>query len=107
MKKLFYKPQIDRLEFLVNYILSLAVMIVGIFSTDSPKASFIWLVSASTLFVCAVAYMVFFAVVPRLVSAGLSRWFGLLLLIPPIYPIIFLFLVFCPAGHFAKNDTAT
>ena len=106
MKNIFSKPPIGRLAFLGRYILSIMLMIFGAFGTDSPNTNVFLMLLVSVLFFVGAIYMVCFAIIPRLVSVGLSKWFALLVLIPPIYPLLFLFLIFCPAGQFVKHDTA-
>jgi len=105
MKKILFSSPIGRLAFFGRYICSIMFMMVGVFATDSPKADIFFVIIASALFFGGAIYMIAFTVIPRLVSVGLSRWFALLVLIPPIYPIIFLFLVFCPEGQFVKHET--
>ena len=105
MKDIFFSSPIGRLAFLGRYVLSIILMMAGVFATDSPMAGILADIFASVLFFSGAIYMCFYAIVPRLVSVGLSKYLALLVLIPMIYPLLFLFFVFCPAGQFVKHDT--
>jgi len=50
-------------------------------------------------------YLVRFGVMARLRSTGLSSWFTLLILIPPINVLFLFFLFFCPIKAFAKKKS--
>ena len=105
MKHIFFKSPIGRLAFLGRHTLAMMLMMVGVFSADSPKADGLAIGIAASLFFGGAIYMLVFTIIPRFMSVGLSRWFALLILVPPIYPLIFLFLLFCPEGQFVKHET--
>ena len=53
----------------------------------------------------ATIYIIGFAIFPRLVSVGVSRWFSLLYFVPVVNLGFILFLAFCPIGNFTKHET--
>jgi uncharacterized membrane protein YhaH (DUF805 family) len=105
-----FSSPIGRLAFLGRYILALVLLGVGGASlsivVESQNAMLVpFLMPLVLVFgLLGLVYMVGFALFPRLVSVGLSKWFALLLFVPPVSLPFVLFLLFCPAGRFSRHD---
>lgn len=101
-----FSSPIGRLAFLGRYFLALVLMGVGgaILGIANQNQNVILMLVSIALEVPGIIYIIGFTMFPRLVSVGMSKWFTLLLFVPFVNLLFVLFLLFCPAGKFVKND---
>jgi hypothetical protein len=106
MVNLFSTP-IGRLAFLARYFLAAFVIGVGaalLGFADSPHAgSLVVLLLGGIIEIFGLIYLIRFTIFARLTSIGLSRWWILLLLVPLVNCVFFLYLLFCPGGRFVRS----
>jgi hypothetical protein len=98
-----FSSPIGRLMFLVRVFPAFLLMYGGvlfILAKQSVNVDIIFLFLA----VLVTIYVIGFAICPRLVSIGMSRWFSLLYFVPILGLPLILFLLFCPAGQFTRHD---
>ena len=101
-----FSSPIGRLAFLGRYILALVPLAVGgvVLGIGNQNQNVILMLLSLALEVSGLVYIIGFAMFPRLASVGMSKWFTLLLFVPFVNFLFVLFLSFCPAGKFIKND---
>ncbi len=101
-----FSSPIGRLAFLGRYILATVPLMVGgvIVGIGNQNQNVMLMLLSLVLEVFGLVYIIGFTMFPRLVSVGMSKWFTLLLFVPLVNLAFVLFLLFCPAGKFIKND---
>jgi hypothetical protein len=101
-----FSSPIGRLAFLGRYILAIVPLAVGgvVLGIGNQNQNVILMLLSLVLEVSGLIYIIGFTMFPRLVSVGMSKWFTLLLFVPIVNLFFVLFLLFCPAGKFIKND---
>ena len=101
-----FSSPIGRLAFLGRYILAIVPLAVGgvVLGIGNQSHNVILMLLSLVLELLGFVYIIGFTMFPRLVSVGMSKWFTLLLFVPFVNLLFVLFLLFCPAGKFIKND---
>lgn len=98
---------IGRLAFLARYFIAAFVIGIGaalLGFTDSPHAgSLVASLLGGIIEVFGFIYLTRFTIFARLTSIGLSRWWILLLFVPLVNFVFFLYLLLCPGGRFRRN----
>lgn len=103
---LFSGPVGGRL-YLGRYALAAGVFLAGMVADRLAVHWHDWelLVAALIFEVLSLVYVIGYAILPRIDSTGLNRWWFLLCFLPVVNLAFLLFLLFCPANQFGGPDS--
>lgn len=93
--------------YLGRYALAVGVFLTGMVADRLAVHWHDWelLVAALIFEVLSLIYVIGYAILPRIDSTGLSRWWFLLCFLPVVNLAFLLFLLFCPVGQFSSPDS--